>query len=294
MKRLVLIGFTLLSLVGRSEDKPTIAIVPFTYQGGNEANQIASTNAVVSTAFVEARRHTVVERINWPKVVEEAQRQTNGVFIDGKVVDFGRQNGAQFLVFGHLISVGSSQQTGKDYQGNPYTYYTGSASVELKIVNVTTGEVHTSAVITSTSRIDQGSSDSWNQTVSAAVKFLKDRTREWIGKAFPVSFPIVEITKEKKGEAQELRLAAGRTSGVIVDNPLIPIISNNASSRFKIVESQPKQVGDKTLILEKEVGQMRVTQVEDDNFSICKITRGGKEIMEKLAQGVKLKAVTTN
>ena len=52
------------------------------------------------------------------------------------------------------------------------------------------------------------------------------------------------------------------------------------------------EVGGKKIVRKKEIGELKVTKVEDENFSICEVRSGGIDINSKFKAQSKLQIIT--
>jgi hypothetical protein len=64
--------------------------------------------------------------------------------------------------------------------------------------------------------------------------------------------------------------------------------------RLRVVEILLVDVAGKKLERKKEIGEIKISKVEDENFSICSVGDGGAEINAKFESKAKLIVITKN
>ena len=86
----------------------------------------------------------------------------------------------------------------------------------------------------------------------------------------PLYGHILEISKLKKDEAKEVYIDLGTLHGI------------DTETWFSIKVS--RQIAG--LTANKEIGLLKVSSVEGENISLCKVKKGGKELKAAMDQGV--------
>lgn len=100
--------------------------------------------------------------------------------------------------------------------------------------------------------------------------------QQFIQKYFPL--PGIKLVKVLEGgpKAESVLIAAGTKAGIIRKETL------------EVKELTYEETDGQLLEREVTIGQIKVVQVENENFSICKVEEGQKAIAEKVAGGVRL------
>ena len=62
--------------------------------------------------------------------------------------------------------------------------------------------------------------------------------------------------------------------------------------KLSVAELVEMEVGGKKIIRKKEIGELKITKVEDENFSICEVKSGGIDINSKFKAQAKLQIIT--
>ncbi|MBP7500230.1 MAG: hypothetical protein KA796_10265, partial [Chryseobacterium sp.] len=69
-------------------------------------------------------------------------------------------------------------------------------------------------------------------------------------------------------------------------------ITDPDGDRLGVVELIDVEVGGKKIIRKKEIGEIKISKVEDENFSICDVKTGGTDIFSKFNAKAKLLITT--
>lgn len=279
-----------LSIYAQNE-KIVIGIPSFGHAGYIEEKYVTELTEIVSNEFVKSRRFTIVDRTKLDVVANERELQKTEDFIDSKVVDQGKTLGAQYIVAGHMVSIGTNKSFSAEYQ----QYVTVARVIfSLKMIDVETGEVvyaetfgkgnssgaSGSYFSTPTTCDMPGSGLSTAAAIKQGISNIGCGVSQWLRKIFPYMASIAEIQDlHKRKGAQTVLITAGKSLGV------------TSGKKLKVVELMKINVDGKELIRQKEIGALWVKKVEDDNFSVCDVWSGGEEIAEKMQQKVPLKVI---
>jgi curli biogenesis system outer membrane secretion channel CsgG len=283
MKRIILsialiaFGFT------NAQEKTSIGILPFTYANGVSNQHIVnSIQETVTNGFVKTKRFNIVDRTKMDALKNEKNIQKSEDFIDGMVVKQGVSLGANFLVSGHIISANAEQM--RSDEGT--ITYKAKLSLNLKVIDVASGQVISSETIEPKSGSTLlgviGFGDSTSEvSIAKAIKGIEEKVDDFVNRNFPISFLIAEIQeKDSKGGAIKILMAGGSDFGLA------------KGEKLKVVEMLEVQVGGKKIIRKKEVGELKITKVEDENFSVCSVSSGGIDISTKFDAKAKLQIIT--
>jgi len=272
----------------QAQERVTIGIFPFTFAAGTVSNpsDVYSVQEAVINGFVKTKRFTIVDRTK--KVTKtEIEENKDERYIDSKkLAEQGKNLGAQFLVLGHVISV-SIEESRSVNEGKESVSYEAKISTNIQIIDVETGEISTAEIIKLSS--DKGILDILliSRTPEAAVATAITRSNKVIEKFvdenFPILFHIAEIQeKDGKGNATKILIAGGSDFGV------------KRGDELNVVEIVEMNVAGKMVKRKKGIGRIKVSKVEDENFSICEVKEGGIEINSKFQAKAKLQVVTKN
>lgn len=282
MKKILLIsaivaGNFSMNLFGQS--KTIVGIMPFTatnqngsYNRSSQNNYIVAIQDAVSDAFLETKRFTLVEREKMELLRKEKQQQQTEEFIDGSVVEQSKSLGASYIVTGNILEAGIQEKqseasiiTGMAGLGG-ITARKGVVNFNIKVVNVESGEILASEKFTA--------SESGKNGFDKALDIIKPKIKEFIKNNFKTTVSVASIEDKANGK---LLVAGGSSLGIIV------------GTNLKIYEESIYNIDGKRTIRKKELGKGTIEKVEDESFSICKITVNAPEIISKLENGAKIK-----
>lgn len=251
--------------------KTVLGVMPFSVstnytQDEDSRNRAQSIQDMVSASFQKSNRFTLVERSKMNTIQAEREIQKGEDFIDSKSIELSAALGAKYIVTGN-ISAANVVKT--EYHGGYNSSYSASILFELKVLDVTTGLVVAAEHFkgegggVTTTMGEKAFNTAFSQVESAVMKFIE--------KNFPLQLTIVEIQeKNKSGEAKLLLIAAGTSVGIV------------KGDKLKVCEIQMISVDGVELPRKKEIGQIKIIKVEDENFSIGEVILGSKEITHKL------------
>jgi hypothetical protein len=291
MKKIIITSAFLigLNLFVNAQEKTGVGIMPFSYvQGAASSQDVNSIQETVTNAFVKTKRFNIVDRSKMDLLKKEKDLQKSEDFIDGSVIQQGVSLGANFLISGHVISAQAERmETTPDANtGQVIVTYKAKLSISLKVIDVATGQV----IISETIEPKAGSSlggmmgmapSTPEAAISKAIKGIEDKVDDFVNKNFPATFPIVEIQeKDSKGNATKIMIAGGSAFNL------------KKGDKLKVVEVSIIEVNGKKLERKKDIGELKITKVEDENFSTCSVSSGGIDINSKYEAKAKLLVIT--
>ena len=87
-------------------------------------------------------------------------------------------------------------------------------------------------------------------------------------------------------------IAAASSALAVVAGLIKQIGGVKKGDKFKIVELTESELNGKKVFRKKEVGTIKVSKVEDENFSICTVDTGGAAINSKFVEKIKLQVIS--
>ncbi len=246
------------SLQAQQDEKLTIAVIPFE----TEVNSpfVASVTERVEKVITNTKRFTVVERASYDKIKEELEFQKTEAFLDSKTtVKQDAAVGAQYVILGHVIKMNIYTMKNSDGSVNGYK---ASSAFTLKVSDVETG-VTTEAEFfqTEVSPIAASKEQAVNQALISVEKSLND----YFTRTFPVYCKILKMPEVKKDAAASVVLNAGKNSGINKGDVFIVEFVD-------ILDGKP---------FPTEIGSLTVESLIGDDFSQCKVNKGGKAIFSR-------------
>lgn len=282
MKKVYLTAiFTLVNICAFSQTKTIVGIMPFNTTSSsndnyyNRQNQTQSANIIaiqdaVSDAFLNAKRFTLVEREKMALIKGEKKTQQSEEFIDGSTVEQSKSMGASYIVTGNIQEASFEEQNNSVGYGLSIPSRKAKISFNIKVIDVSTGEIMASERFSAEAKGKNGYNDALNIIKPNIEKFIKDN--------FKITASIASIeAKNASNEATKVLISGGTGIG------LKPNVT------LKVFELTSLMVDGKKIPRKKEIGQIVVEKVEDENFSICNVTVGGAIIATKSEAGANLK-----
>lgn len=280
-KILLLVVCVLCSLAGYSQNfdepkgKPTVFIDYFKRSGDSPF------------AWVEGLRNTVIEGIQKMERVIlidvdaqdalriEAQRRSSANISSGDDNEMDRlavmeQLGAQFIITGQVSSMTAAYKS-KDGK----SYYDGSVSYTLKVINAKNGTL----VGTKTfqhSGLTGGTGANKEEAIANTITYAVHSMRDFVDEYFKMEGTILEVNSEKKGKAEEVYINLGTMHGVKDAQKFTVYVVREVAGREA----------------KREIGRLTVKAVEGDDISLCKVQKGGEEIMKAIRDEQPIKIIS--
>jgi hypothetical protein len=282
---ILLLGISFTMHAQETIERLSIGILAFSYSSGSVSSSDAHviSDAVVNS-FVETKRFNVVDRTKTNDLEKEKELQKTEDFIDGDaLVSQGKSIGAQYLVSGHISNVDKRSEwktkTKSDGSTERYEAFSASISFSVKIISVESGEIMNSQNFQTGSGGGILSINPKNKEDAflRGVSSLKYEIDTWIGVNFPLEIPLVEIVEnDKKGLPLVILIAAGSDYGMV------------KGDKLKVMEVTEININGVVKTRKKEIGQLKITEVDDGSFSSCSVTSGATEIKSALDSSKKI------
>lgn len=240
--------------------------------------------AEVSFTWAENLRNSVIEGINATDrvalldvdansalAVEKARRESGELSAgdDMERLKVMTQEGANFLIQGRIASI----VTTKNKTDDGDIYYTATCAYTLKVINPANGKLVSTKTFKHGDGLTDGIiADTEDEAVAKVSKKAVKAVRELVEDAFKLQGTILEITLEKKGEAKEVYISMGSDHGV------------GDGAYFSVCIE--REVANRTS--QKEIGQLKVKDVEGGELTLCEVKKGGKEIKAAMEGGQKV------
>jgi Curli production assembly/transport component CsgG len=256
--------------------KTTIAIFPFNapLETEDSYNRAQTIEGVVTSAFQQSNRFTLVERSRLDAIKKERNFQKGVDFIDGNVIEKTAAWGAQYIVTANISA--AKTETIDYYGGLSHTFH-ADVIFDLRVLDVANGEVVATEHFQAQTNSNAGSPE---KVFAKAIEEIQPKVDKFITKSFPIIFILASIEETNgTGEATKVLITCG--SGVGLPK----------GQKLKVVEMIPVDIEGREVMRKKEIGEIKISKIEDENFSLCEVKKGGKDIAEKLGRGIKLKVI---
>lgn len=269
-------------------EKTNIGILPFSYSIGAASSQDATAiNEAVTNAFVKTKQFNILDRTKMDVIKSEKELQKSEDFIDGSVVEQGKSLGANFLISGHVTSAKAEAVTTTDSKTGVTTTagYKAKLAISLKIIDVSTSQIIISENLEPKGGSMMGalvgvSPKTPEAAITKAIKDIEPKIDEFVSKNFPLTFTFVEIQEKDGAEAKKVLISGGSGFGL------------KKGDKLKVIELVEMEVNGKKMMRKKEIGEIKILKVEDENFSQCQVLSGGTEINSKFETKAKLQVIT--
>ena len=187
---------------------------------------------------------------------------TSSFFIDGTIAN---------------ISIVSRSETKKDSKGNKYTdtSYRSNVSVTVNLKDPADGSVVDSRTFT-ISDSDLYWMTSGEKAMTNALERLTSKVADYYNHLFPLRASIIERGESKKDKQKEVYIDLGAGDGVY---------KGQQFDVFTVKTIAGKEA--RTII-----GRLKIEEVDGDEISLCKVTKGSDKIKTALDEGHNLLIVS--
>lgn len=268
-----------LAQVKEGNDKINVAIYDFSYTKNMVAPDLVPTiTQYIVNSFQNNGLFNVVDRSKLNQVKQEKDLQKTREFFNESMVTQGKSLGAEHIVTGNVDEISTSHKISDGKR-----YYSADISFSIKVLNVATGAVLASKQITTkgggTLGMLTGKSETAEDAVRAAMKKIDRKVNNFISENFAAtSIYIVEITDSDDTKAKKVLISAGKNMKV------------KKGKKLEVFIEVETTVAGKKMIRQKNIGELKVVRVEDENFSVCQVKKGAKEILSLINDGKKIMA----
>lgn len=115
---------------------------------------------------------------------------------------------------------------------------------------------------------DLQGTESKSQAMSNALSYLSSKVSRYYRRTYPLTANIIEGVRAKKDKQKEIYIDLGETEGAYKD--------------LHMVVYEIKQAAGKNA--RQQLGKVKITEVQGDDISLCKVQHGGKDIKMPLTR----------
>lgn len=240
---------------------------------GSEATKVIKDVAEVLLSGQTSRQHPQYAEAVRASIMNGLSKVTLFRPSDGAVSQADLANGSPaFYVDGTIanISIVSRSETTKDSKGNRHTdtSYRSNVSVTVNLKNPQDGAVADSRTFT-ISDSDLYWMPSGEKAMTNALERLTSRVADYYNHLFPLHASIIERGESKKEKQKEVYIDLGMADGVYKGQQF------NVFSVKTIAGKEART----------EIGRLKIEEVEGDEISLCKVTKGSDKIKSALDEG---------
>ena len=276
MRKILLIVFCLCYVAAgyaqnfdEPKGKPTV-FIDYLRRSGN-----------VPFAWVEGLRNSVIEGIQkMDRVILidvdaqdalriEAQRRSSENISAGEDNEMDRLSamnelGAQYIITGQVSSMTATWK--KDSEGKGH--YDGAVTYTLKVTRSKDGTLVGTKTLQH-SGLTGGRGGNKEEAIANTITYDVHSMRDFVDEYFKMEGTILEVNAEKKGKAEEVYINLGSMHGVKEAQKFTVYVAREVAGR----------------IAKKEIGRLTTKTVEGEDISLCKVQKGGEEIMRAINDG---------
>jgi len=249
----------------QSDLKPVIGVAEFTKEVDSKyAGAVAEKVVQIVT---NTKRFIVVDRTSYDKVKKELEFQKSEAFLDSKnTVKQDVALAAQYMIVGHIVKMSVYAMKNSDGTVNGYK---ASVAFTIKVNDVETGKTtEAESFQTEVSPLMLSPESGVNE----ALKSIEPKLTSYFIKTFPLTTRICKILTTSNESASTVLIAGGRSFGFKEGDKLI--VEKN-----EMIEGKPYP---------SQIGELKIVKIAGDDFSECKVSNGGKEILSRFNTAEKL------
>lgn len=200
------------------------------------------------------------------------------------------ENSSDFLMEGSILGVEVKEKARTNKETGEVTLtYEAYINFTLKISNPSNGQILASEQMRIGNDVLAGggvgslmsSPKTPEAAMEKAMKAVNTKVRKFIQKHFKLEAELVEITENKGPEAKMVLISGGSAAGF------------KKNQKLAVSMRSPKTLSNGTTLMRtQQIGEIKVSKVEDENFSICQVQKGGAAIAKAIKEGATLICLT--
>lgn len=275
-KSLILFAILCMAFTSIGQNKTTIAILPFKSDylfNASDQNAVAD---MVAMVFANSGRFSIFDNDRLKQIISENALQNSQVDESNanSFLELGKTLGIQYFIAGNIKNIATKSTV--DLTNS--AAYTAHITFSLKIINVNTGEIGKVRDFDSFGSIGGIVSltyDTEQNAILKTIQLMKKPVSNFLTDNFPVTFALMSILSEKDGEAVEVEIMGGKSLGL------------NKNLKLKVLNVTFREFNGKIIEKRKEIGTIKITEVQGDDISEAKVTSGAKEISDAFRENPK-------
>ncbi len=272
IKNIFIILTVFVGVLAYGQEKPTIGLQSIkALNPSKDYIEAELTFQKIKKLLVDSRSFSVLDRESLGIVLTEQEIQTQISSINAQVIDQGRVAGAENVVGGKLINVEYQKLLGSK------SLRRAAVTFSLDIIDAETSEtLETETFKIGLLNLKNVGGVTNQEAYSTSLKLMTKKIQNFLNKFISKSIAILSIEEQKNGVAKMILVNTGKATGAKKNN------------KISIYELSTMNIGEKTTQREKWVADVKIEVVEGDELSIAKVTKGGKELLEKFNAQAKL------
>lgn len=171
--------------------------------------------------------------------------------------------GAQYIVTAQVAAMNTTWKKDSDGKG----HYDAAVNYTLKVISPQNG-----ALIGTKSVQLTGRGGKKDEAIANALTYSIISTRDFVDDYFKIEGTILEVSTQKKGKAEEVYIDLGSLMGV------------QEAQKFTVYSE--REIAGR--VARKEIGRLTVKTIEGEEISLCKVQKGGEDIMQAIENGQRI------
>ncbi len=262
-----LLGF--FTMYGQIKEKPVVFVDYFDAPSNANKALIETLRGKVIEGIQETQRLQVIDVASHAELKDEAERRKSESAmgdITARTSEM-RTLGADYIITGTIATMTATEQRDSDNK----LYYKGSIHWTIKVIDAATGTLKTTQTFDH-SGFTGSRGDTRDEAIAKTCDYAKNSMDNFVNETFPIEGLILKVETVKKDKAQTVYIDLGNAQGV------------TDGQRFNVF-LETDIAGE---IGRTEIGALSAKEVVSAQRTLCKVTKGGKEIQEAFQKGQKL------
>lgn len=172
---------------------------------------------------------------------------------------------SKYILDGHVISITTTRQASENGGYN----YDAKVAYQLKVTDRNSQKLVANKTFEASSSSLLSIHKTEVDAANAAIDNISTQLKNFVDEVFKLKGSIVEISEVKKDEAKTLYISIGSDNGILKGQKLDVFVEKEVAGRT----------------VSKLIGEVKVEAVEAGDLSLCKVTKGGKEINAAVNEG---------
>lgn len=262
-----LLGF--FTMYGQVKEKPVVFVDYFDAPSNANKALIETLRGKVIEGIQETQRLQVIDVASHAELKDEAERRKSESAmgdITARTSEM-RTLGADYIITGTIATMTATEQRDSDNK----LYYKGSIHWTIKVIDAATGTLKTTQTFDH-SGFTGSRGDTRDEAIAKTCDYAKNSMDNFVNETFPIEGLILKVETVKKDKAQTVYIDLGNAQGV------------TDGQRFNVF-LETDIAGE---IGRTEIGALSAKEIVSAQRTLCKVTKGGKEIQEAFQKGQKL------
>jgi hypothetical protein len=259
----------LFTMYGQVKEKPVVFVDYFDAPSNANKALIETLRGKVIEGIQETQRLQVIDVASHAELKDEAERRKSESAmgdITARTSEM-RTLGADYIITGTIATMTATEQRDSDNK----LYYKGSIHWTIKVIDAATGTLKTTQTFDH-SGFTGSRGDTRDEAIAKTCDYAKNSMDNFVNETFPIEGLILKVETVKKDKAQTVYIDLGNAQGV------------TDGQRFNVF-LETDIAGE---IGRTEIGALSAKEVVSAQRTLCKVTKGGKEIQEAFQKGQKL------